>query len=993
MDEREEERRLFKTASELQAAISTVLFSNTDPSQLRLANEWITAFLASPIGWSVSLYLAFPPQGCDLGLQPEVRFFSLNLLLSKVRTDWLNIPPTDAREIYEVLLRQLSLNCHSPVVASRLCIVVGAVAPIAGVDTCYELVTSVIEVQESSLMEFSLLDLSLKIDLLTALAEETLHRGRTLSWMVRDFMQDSCPQVLAYLNDLATSCNQNEVLGKMFTCFERWIPAGVVLSELYTDYGMLFAALVEALNTPNESVFQPAVWALSELVSQVDVLPGREAAILALMKSLLAQKWKYDAATGGNGKSENGGVSIYARGLCLLLSEIASIEAGLVCRSGVDGGRILEWLVDASGGGGGLGLEGALMAVEAWPRLAAILVEKRGHIQPSTFMAAAQAILQAAKYPSSFESWDDVALEEDLFFRFRTNVAEGALKAIFKELNGTLLSVILEMLNGASFWQDAEVCLYVASSISQEVIAAARLQNQTAVSFLNVLYARVLKLSNETSNSFTQNERIVETSVYFLKSYSEWTATDVNFLQHSLHYVMNNFRVSAVRLEASHAFKELCHKAASLLSTMCSIDALIASCEAALSVPVMDVPKDEEIQVQVAVVQGIASVLAVLPPADAERGLVRLVSSAAANIKEIAAVGKGNGHITTYILESALNVISAAVDYSFRDSEQLPSALHLLQEIWPALEILKVSWAANGVVAAALCDLWGTIASKVGIYFVDVLPGVIAAASSTFKLHKVAAPLSCLSKVVNLMALKHIPEVEHCLTTMLLDVTSMLQYLDSVMDEIETRSQAGNISNLTQTQEDPPDGDLESSLSMMYELGCSFLQHFPVLIYSSVAFSHIFSSAAGAVKRKDPDVAVVAANFLHKSFQARHNVPQEFLTQLDQLVISNGGSLVEAILRRLAVSDVVESLKEALADVLYGLCTNYPMLTKEALVSSLSAPDFPGRGGFKLDGDKELFVLAAMKQPPHPRLRFQDLMRVFSGVCQMIISTEALHSY
>jgi hypothetical protein len=64
------------------------------------------------------------------------------------------------------------------------------------------------------------------------------------------------------------------------------IPAGVVLSEIYTEYGSLFMALLNSLKSPMEHVFQPAVWALSELVSQVDVLPGREQAVTAIIKSM-----------------------------------------------------------------------------------------------------------------------------------------------------------------------------------------------------------------------------------------------------------------------------------------------------------------------------------------------------------------------------------------------------------------------------------------------------------------------------------------------------------------------------------------------------------------------------------------------------------------------------------------------------------------------------------------------------------------------------------
>ena len=99
------------------------------------------------------------------------------------------------------------------------------------------------------------------------------------------------------------------------------------------------------------------------------------------------------------------------------------------------------------------------------------------------------------------------------------------------------------------------------------------------------------------------------------------------------------------------------------------------------------------------------------------------------------------------ILELALNVVAGVVEYGFGEGRHVHPALLLLQEIWPSLESLTVTWAADGVVATALCNLWGSVASKVGICISEVLPGIITAASSMFKFHKVAAPLSCLSKV------------------------------------------------------------------------------------------------------------------------------------------------------------------------------------------------------------------------------------------------------
>ena len=65
------------------------------------------------------------------------------------------------------------------------------------------------------------------------------------------------------------------------------------------------------------------------------------------------------------------------------------------------------------------------------------------------------------------------------------------------------------------------------------------------------------------------------------------------------------------------------------------IDTLIGNCEAALCVPTQ-LPKEQEMLVQVAVVQGLASVIGALPLEEAEMGLARVTLGSISTIKEIA---------------------------------------------------------------------------------------------------------------------------------------------------------------------------------------------------------------------------------------------------------------------------------------------------------------------------------------------------------------------
>lgn len=75
----------------------------------------------------------------------------------------------------------------------------------------------------------------------------------------------------------------------------------------------------------------------------------------------------------------------------ILVTVLASSEASLVAQGGSEASSLLDWLVDATSGGGGLCFEGATIAAAAWPRLAAVPVSKRSEIlNASRFAAAAK---------------------------------------------------------------------------------------------------------------------------------------------------------------------------------------------------------------------------------------------------------------------------------------------------------------------------------------------------------------------------------------------------------------------------------------------------------------------------------------------------------------------------------------------------------------------------------------------------------------------------
>lgn len=138
-------------------------------------------------------------------------------------------------------------------------------------------------------------------------------------------------------------------------------------------------------------------YAASPFQAILRVIIGRHLSVMLLPMSglksaaLLGQQGAYlsNAASCENSSSRK-----RALGLCNLLGAICTVEAPLVARGEFRVAELLIWLVDASGGGGGLGIEGAMSVVDAWPRLVAVPVARRaGILQGPLFANVAQVCI------------------------------------------------------------------------------------------------------------------------------------------------------------------------------------------------------------------------------------------------------------------------------------------------------------------------------------------------------------------------------------------------------------------------------------------------------------------------------------------------------------------------------------------------------------------------------------------------------------------------
>ena len=1005
-----ETRALEVEACELDRAIISLLHTH-DPQ----ANEWINNFVTLPRAWSVSLYLAFPPSGSAAGGSQDVRFFALNLLLSKIRGDQSQVPAEEAQEIYEALIRQLPLNIGNRQVGARLCLVVSGAAALAGADTCYDLVEYIVN---------GSVDGPLAVEFLISLAEETLHRNTALPWQVGECMQECSPQVITYLQALvATPGVQQLLIARVVVCLERWICSGVVLSEFYLENGPFLKVVLEALGSSNDATFEGAVAALSELVRAVDQLPGREDAMHAVISVVLAQKRQFAAAV----SDPNDATIKRAQALLSLVSVICFSEPYLLAKGGQDAAEILQWLVIGLGGAGILGLEGASIAAESWPRLVAVPKSKRSDVLQSPFFAAgAQAILQASTYPADFNTWEDSEVEKDEFYRFREGLGKSTLVACFSELGIALLAYIMEQFRGSSRWQDAEVCLYAAVSLNEEILNSTvrngdnkdyQVDPGAAKSFFFSIIEALPGSSSviERDSSSLPHSRLVETTTLLLESYSDWAALDSNALQISLGYCVGALHIPDVRSNAASALRELCRAAAPSIAGTGMLPALMGACEQAIT-SVGSFKRVSESVDLLAIIKGLALVTAALPLEEARSALISLTVSAISTIKALAGVLDGmdeNGPI----LAEALRVIVVAIDgggAAPHNGTVAHPGVVIIQEIWPAVNVISTVWAENGDVSSAVCELWSITARKVGGALSGVLPEVMLAATNLFKRHYAPTFVDCLVDIlvgasqdpsIFQQVKEYTPNIVHQLSDVgifLIQASDKAATVSKQTTGLHILSEQNGLEKFNSRKHQQI---AAAALQALCRLGRTFLQHHRYILTFTTSFSKLIRCAIVCLRRKDVGPTLSPVKFLAEfamgyGYSDEENIDKiiwriepDLTPYWDDILGSHLISIVEVALEIAAGSEIVPSTRDALSDIFYGLCLRHSQSCGAALTSTLSKPNFPSKIGVLIESVKSAFLAAVLRQPVHHRRRFRELVGDFARVCQGQMPADVLDRY
>ena len=290
-------------------AAARALLSPGDPATLVAADAHLRAVNDSPDGWRIGRALLCAETPGDV-LAPRVRVMGAAMLRAKAHADGFAMTPPDAASMTSELLAMLGTPEGSGELGPHLAQIAAAVATAGGAETLASLVNASISlaapdsnggwarVQDPNAPVPCGPNAHAAVALLAACAEEALHRVKAHPPEVTRAAQDLLDDVTWTLQAVACAGDTSGVVvvtdaarADVFRALRLWIPAGITASELVAERTALFATTIDVAigrlaSSVAPSLTRSAAETLQELCATSDPLPGRAAAVDAVLRTL-----------------------------------------------------------------------------------------------------------------------------------------------------------------------------------------------------------------------------------------------------------------------------------------------------------------------------------------------------------------------------------------------------------------------------------------------------------------------------------------------------------------------------------------------------------------------------------------------------------------------------------------------------------------------------------------------------------------------------------
>lgn len=1054
------------STAQVHAAISALYGS--DASQQKSANDFLVAFAATGQAWETSLQLVGTSD-------PSVQYFGANMLYGKVKSDWSTLPEAHRAEFVSAVSQQVQTLASKPesvLAARRMCLVMAGAATRLGPDATTALVQQALDLAGvTGAGGPSVVGVTLALEIQAAVAEEVNDADRTSRSTLVNLLIPRLVEVLGLSEHVLEAASapagcppgMGNLRAAALHAALAWLRlderggGGMVLSpgQLAASRGGLMRGAMAALAAGDTAVSDAA----AEFVVAV-LQPGapglnqaeENAALAGIVGSLLMHREAAADLEEGEDLARavsRVAVAVAERDVCSLTNPGAPPE-NLALTDLVLG------LAEAH--------ERPVMeaAADYFLMLNTVPVaDRHPQLREPLFTRLVAACLRRATLPSDFTTWDAAEEDRDTFTRFREQILADVLDNCYGMMRSRYLAQVGGALSGAATWQAAEAAVFatraVAAPVKQHVLAEARAAHAGAMggggggdaaaaadraessAFLAQLFARVGAAGAAAANGgaggagavggvFVSHPLVMESTARMVGQYAAWlgqTPSGTPCVQGSVAYLLAALRVSEAFRHASQGLRNVCARCAAELQAPELLTRLMESVEACMpsAPPPSNHPGssggfsgtsdgDDD---RAAVVEGLARVVASLPPARAvEAGKTLAAPIVARAATHAAAVTQSSGAQVppsdsppVALLAAELRLLASAVRFLEFSALAVPGvgaggggggehhpAMAVLSAAWPTLSQLnRPPWNALPAVTDALCEVYTRALLCAKHAAGPLLPHVLEAVRETFAAHHHPACLDVLAVAVEVFASGSTQAAGPLVSTTARGTVS------HIADQNVAEALASTLLSMSQSAHAclsaAPIADHADCARATFECAQKFALFAPAIIVASPALPPVMQIATAALSTMERDAVRAAVALLSTLVNPGEKAAAAEVWQqggkavVEAYMSAHGEALIRTALTA-GADTCPRHLLRPVAQLLHAMQTAYPQPVNAWILSVVGSPQFPTGAEPVGEAERRLFCELVMRNPPLPPQRWSAMVVDFFQICRKEASADAL---
>eukprot|EP00798_Chlamydomonas_sp_ICE-L_P007351 gene7351-474_t len=663
------------------------------PALQQQANLWLNDFQKQQVAWEAALSCLGSNE------RTEFAFFSANVLLKKTKSvDWSHLTPEQREQLRVAVSSKFDtwvMDSGNALVVQRLAMVMSAVAVVSGPDASEDLVGRSFSMAAATATQGTAV-LQYALHMLLHVAEETLGLDSRRKTALAKRLCQHMEKVMHLVQQVVLNMDSGSgpaAAALACQCLLAWLKLDpdndgtLVLSPgaFASASGPLFPGLLGILRLPLSAgaSYESAASSATDLL--VEVLgpgknspnPGEDAAALrAAIAGLLALREAVPSTAEG------------AEGMC---TAIARVAAAIIERD-------TELVVDPHGEQQKI----AEAASEYFLMVNTVPVAER-HIQlhVQLYSNALPLFMRHAMFPADFTSWAEAEEDEDSFHRFRDFQLADVLRTAFMMFRDVQLADVLETtynmmkadylttmhsaISSATTWQQYEVVLYCIRAVSLRVKArilgrtgeppTSRSGDPETVRAAAEAHSQLLAIfnvscggdaSSKSAAAFLSNPWVCRSTSHLIGEYAAWFGkADQVPLEEALRVLLHALCLPMSWSHAAHAFRNVCVRCKDQLcggTALTGLMDLAARAVAPAPAPgTLAASVAMELDDRLAVVEGLARVIAGLPPATAAEAGLYLIRPIVERAQSLAHAGTTPEQLTQ--LSTELRLIPAAIRF------------------------------------------------------------------------------------------------------------------------------------------------------------------------------------------------------------------------------------------------------------------------------------------------------------------------------------------